>query len=530
MIKRSLNISLTTLLICAGGTVASLASLTALAGSASPVRTAQQLPANSRVVYVNPILGADTPTSGRENFPYRTIAYALEQATDNTVIQLAPGSYTRDTGEVFPLTIPPGVIVRGDEPNNGGTSVIIGSGSLVSPSFAGQNVTIVMLDDSQLRGVTVTNPNSRGTGVWVESTNPTIRNNTFSNSLREGVFVTGTGNPTIESNVFIQNDANGISVVRQSSGKIRNNEFQNTGFAIAVGDTSTPLIEGNQIVENVDGVVASNRARPILRRNVIRNNSRDGVVAIAEAMPNLGTADDPGENIIVNNGRYAINNSTRNNVLLAVGNQVDSEQIAGEVEFVARVVGFPDVQGHWAQEYIEALASRGIIGGFPDGTFRPNDPVTRAQFAAIVTKAFEAEPKRPLINFVDVSQSFWAYRAIREAYRSEFMSGYPGQMFRPDEQIPRVQVLVSLASGLGFDEGNANALNKYSDSGLIPDWAKASVAAATERSIVVNYPDINQLSPNEVATRADVAAFVYQALVSTGEAEAISSPYAVTYP
>ncbi len=492
--------------------------------------TTSQIPVNARVIHVNPVLGLDSPTSGRESMPYRTIAYALGQANENTVVQLAPGSYTRDTGEVFPLVLPRGVIVRGDERNQGQTVAILGSGSFLSPTFAGQNVTIVMQADSELRGVLVTNPNSRGTAVWVESTNPTIRNSTFTNSLREGVFVTGTGNPTIENNVFYQNDANGISVVRQSTGRVRNNLFQETGFAIAVGDSAMPLIEGNQVVENVDGIVASNQARPVIRRNVIRNNSRDGVVAIAQAQPDLGTADSAGENIIVNNGRYDVNNSTRSLTMLAVGNQIDPERISGEVEFVARVIGFPDVQGHWAQSYIEALAARDVLGGFPDGTFRPNDPVTRAQFAAIVTKAFASTPKRAASDFVDVNRSFWGYEAIQTAYRGDFLSGYPGQIFRPDQQIPRVQVLVSLASGLGFSAGDPTALGKYLDAAMIPSWAAGAVAAATERSIVVNYPDIGQLQPNLEASRAEVAAFVYQALVSAEQAEAIASPYVVTYP
>lgn len=165
----------------------------------SPSPSTAQIPVNARVIYVNPVLGLDSPTSGRQSMPFRTIGYALEQADENTVVQLAPGSYTRETGEVFPITVPPGVILRGDEQNQGQTVAIIGSGNFLSPTFAGQNVTILMLEESQLRGVLVTNPNSRGTAVWVESTDPIIRNSTFTNSLREGIFVTGTGNPTIEN-------------------------------------------------------------------------------------------------------------------------------------------------------------------------------------------------------------------------------------------------------------------------------------------------------------------------------------------
>ena len=404
-----------------------------------PSLTAQQIPVNARVIHVNPTLGSDTGGNGGERTPYQSITHALRQAGDNTVIQLAPGSYTQDTGEQFPLTLTPGVILRGDEANQGSTVLLIGGGTIISPTFSRQNVTIAALENSQIRGLTITNPYTRGTGVWVESSDPVIRNNTFTRSLRDGVFVTGTGNPVIENNLFQDNDGNGIAVAKDSTGTIQNNTFIDTGFAIAVSQNAAPLIEDNSIRENVDGIVVSNDARPILRGNVIQDNQRDGVVAIANANPDLGTGDSPGENLISNNGRYAVYNATRSNTLWAVGNQIDESDIEGSVEFVARVVatGFPDTQGHWAEDYIAALAAEEIIGGFPDGTYRPNDPVTRAQFAAIVTKAFAPPAERPAISFRDVSRSFWGYGAIQTAYQGAFVAGYPGNIFPTQSANPQ---------------------------------------------------------------------------------------------
>lgn len=190
---------------------------------------------------------------------------------------------------------------------------------------------------------------------------------------------------------------------------------------------------------------------------------------------------------------------------------------------------FSDVSSsYWAYGYIQALASRGVISGFPDGTFRPDAPVTRAQFAAMIRSAFDAPSTRTPINFVDVSSNYWAYSAIREAYTTGFLSGYPGNVFNPEQNIPRVQVLVSLANGLDYTASNVQTtLNYYTDASGIPDYARSSVAAATEEEIVVNYPTLTRLNPNRNATRAEVAAFIYQALVSAGEASAINSPYVV---
>ncbi|MER3432376.1 MAG: S-layer protein [Leptolyngbya sp. ERB_1_1] len=192
---------------------------------------------------------------------------------------------------------------------------------------------------------------------------------------------------------------------------------------------------------------------------------------------------------------------------------------------------FSDVASdNWASPFIQALASRNIISGFPDGTFRPNDPVTRAQYAAIVLKAFPNAPRvNNPVNFSDVPSNYWAAQAIQNAYATGFLAGFPGGTFRPNDNIPRAQALVSLSNGLKFTATQPvdSVLQVFTDASSIPGYARNSIAAATERRLVVNYPDVSLLNPNQTATRADVAAFVYQALVSTGQVAAIQSPYIV---
>mgnify|MGYP002777183549 CR=1 FL=1 len=188
---------------------------------------------------------------------------------------------------------------------------------------------------------------------------------------------------------------------------------------------------------------------------------------------------------------------------------------------------FRDTQTHWARDYIDALAARQIISGFAeDGTFRPEDPVTRVQFAAIVNKAFASAPNnRSAASFKDIAPQFWGFQPIQAAYQKGFLSGYPDNTFKPNQQIPRVQVLVALASGMQLPAIEATNLSLYQDASQIPGWATGPVAAATDKQIVVNYPNVKQLNPNREATRAEVAAFVYQALVAMGELPAIPSPY-----
>ena len=148
----------------------------------------------------------------------------------------------------------------------------------------------------------------------------------------------------------------------------------------------------------------------------------------------------------------------------------------------------------------------------------------------MVRQAFRQSPKRPAISFTDVSQSYWAIAAIQEAYTTGFMSGYPEGNFLPDANISRAEVLVSLANGLGYSANNSvnSTLQTYNDANAIQDWARPSIAAATEKQIVVDYPNVQSLNPNRQATRAEVAAFIYQALASSGNVSAISSPYIVS--
>jgi hypothetical protein len=191
---------------------------------------------------------------------------------------------------------------------------------------------------------------------------------------------------------------------------------------------------------------------------------------------------------------------------------------------------FTDVStNYWANGFIQELATRQIITGFPDGSFKPDEPVTRAQFAAMLRTAFNRSAVRNAVNFTDVPSDYWASAAIRDAYTKGFMSGYPENDFRPGEFIPRAQVLVALTSGLGYTPSSnaATTLQVFNDANSIPDWARNSIAAATEKRIVVNYPNAQFLNPTRPATRSEVAALIYQAMVSTGNVSAVTSPYIV---
>jgi S-layer homology domain len=223
------------------------------------------------------------------------------------------------------------------------------------------------------------------------------------------------------------------------------------------------------------------------------------------------------------------NRTVRISTLLMVGTSIATA--AAPNLFLSRAnaqsVSFNDVPSDfWARPFIEKLAEEEIIAGFPDGSFKPKQAVTRAQFAAIVRKAFSRSAAvRNSRTFSDVATKYWAATSIDRAYTTGFLSGYPDGTFLPEQQIPKAQALISLASGLKLDPPSnvASALSVYRDASEIPDYAKNGIAAATQKTLVVNYPSVAFLNPTDVATRADVAAFVYQALVNQNKMTALSS-------
>lgn len=532
-LNQSLGAGLTILLLCSAGI-----GFSAQAQQTQTPTNTQVAPQTQTLIYVNPATGQDQTGAGQSaSAPYRTITFALQQAQSGTTIVLAPGNYSTQSGEKFPLTLKPKVSLKGEETNKGETVVITGGGPISSSYFGTQDATILVnysAPDSRISGVTVTNPNKRGTGLWIESTNTLVSSSTFKGSARDGLFVTGSGTPLVENSIFINNVANGASVANEAKGEFRNNLFQNTGFGMSINGTATPQLLSNNFAQNKTGVVVSGSARPVLRQNVFQNNERGvTIIAFSQGQPDLGTQAEPGQNTFQGNTSYAVYNAARESMVSAVGNQLDPGQVAGQVslgETQTAGANFSDTQGTWAAPYIQALAARNIIRGFPNGTFRPNDPVTRAQFAAILAKAFMPTPEKSPTNFKDVSADFWASSVIRNVSSSAFMAGYPDQTFRPSQKIPRVESLVSLASGLKLPSGDSQVLSLYQDQAKIPGYAKPKVAAATQQKIVVNYPTLTQLAPLENASRAEIAAFVYQALVNAGKAEPINSPYVVVPP
>jgi len=295
----------------------------------------QRTSLSQRQVFVNPNV-ADTKGNGSNTAPFKTITAALQMAPPNSTIILANGTYNTASGETFPLKLKPGVTVQGEARSRGSKIVITGGDTFFSPTSTRQNITILGANKATLTGVTVTNPNPRGYGLWIESSSPIVIGNTFTSSKHDGISITGNSAPTIRSNYFIKNGANGITVYGVSRPEIRANLFENTGFGINIAQKAAPLLVANHIKLNRSGIVVQAFARPILRTNLIEANQEDGLVAIASSLPDLGIQGQPGGNVFRQNGRYDINSTSRQ-VISALGNTLNHAQTVGNIDLSGNV-------------------------------------------------------------------------------------------------------------------------------------------------------------------------------------------------
>jgi parallel beta-helix repeat protein len=288
-------------------------------------------PVNLPTVYVHPQTGSDQTGDGSSDRPFRTITHALKHQRGQTLIQLAEGTYT---DEQFPLVISRQTIVQGNPSNRGAEIILRGGGNFRSLFLGQQNVAIVLQDQAQLRGVTVTNPNPRGFGVWMERGNPVLTNSILKENTQDGISINGRATGIVSENLVTKNSANGITIDNLSTPEIKGNLIEENGFGISIRQNSAPQILNNQIIRNQDGVVIQAQARPLLRNNQIKNNNRTGIVVLARAIPDLGTANSLGQNTFSGNSEADIFSSSSYPVA-ANGNQFAQQKITGTVDLNA---------------------------------------------------------------------------------------------------------------------------------------------------------------------------------------------------
>ncbi|MGR6836660.1 S-layer homology domain-containing protein [Syntrophomonas erecta] len=178
-----------------------------------------------------------------------------------------------------------------------------------------------------------------------------------------------------------------------------------------------------------------------------------------------------------------------------------------EKDKVTPVTSLKDTTGHWAEANISKLVALGAVSGYPDGSFKPDNTISRAEFATILVKAFNLQPKEGKV-FSDTA-NHWAKDYITTAAGYGIVGGYDADNFGPNDNITREQMAVMIDKAAKL--ANTAPGKSFADGAQISDWAKEAVGRASGKGIISGYPD-NTFKPKATATRAEAVTVVVNAL------------------
>lgn len=161
---------------------------------------------------------------------------------------------------------------------------------------------------------------------------------------------------------------------------------------------------------------------------------------------------------------------------------------------------------------IKPVVEAGLMTRFQNGDFRGEEAISRAELARILVKTFNLEhypPKQAsMVQLEDVSPSYWAYNDIQLVLRNGIMTGYREGRFYPDQRVTRAEAFAIFAQAHGVfqfsDQAIREVLAPYPDAAKIPNWARKSMATALYEGFV-NLKDQNQIDPLSPMTRKDMA-------------------------
>ena len=198
------------------------------------------------------------------------------------------------------------------------------------------------------------------------------------------------------------------------------------------------------------------------------------------------------------------------------------------VAFGADASPVSDIKGHWAEAQISSWIDKGLIKGYDDGSFKPENKITRAEFIALINRTF-GFTEQATISFSDVAPDNWAFAEVAKAVKASYITGYADGTIGAKKPISRQEVAVIVDRLLGPTK-MGKAESTFSDSALIALWAKDAVGAAAAKGILKGYTDDNSFKPSKSITRAEAVITLDRALtVQTTSASTVVYDKAGTY-
>ncbi|HEY9648690.1 MAG TPA: S-layer homology domain-containing protein, partial [Chroococcidiopsis sp.] len=189
-------------------------------------------------------------------------------------------------------------------------------------------------------------------------------------------------------------------------------------------------------------------------------------------------------------------------------------------EYIVTPPQFIDIKGHWAEKRIITLTKLGIVKGFPDDTFKPNQSINRAEFAAILAQAFNPTHRSLQVELSDVPADFWARTAIERVVGSRLIAAAAANQFSPSGNVPRLQAVITLVNALlrkqkALPTPDRTMLSFFTDIDALQPSVQNRIAIAIQLGIVAKSSKNNTtFRPDQVVTRAEVSVMLLQVLAA----------------
>ena len=250
-----------------------------------------------------------------------------------------------------------------------------------------------------------------------------------------------------------------------------------------------PVISVTGVTLNKTALNLVTGASESLVATISPSNATNKDVEWTSSNTNVATVDTTGKVTGVSSGSATITVKTKDGTKVATCNVTVKNPIA-----------INDINKHWAESTITDFISNGYINGYQDNTFRPNNSITRAEFIKIFNKYFGLNKKSGK-TFKDTS-THWAKDEIDIAVTYGVINGYPDNTFKPNEPITREQAAKIISNYKKIEDDNYDKLNKYKDATNVSTWAKNSVEGVLEQGYMNGYSD-NTFRPKNNITRAE---------------------------
>ena len=182
--------------------------------------------------------------------------------------------------------------------------------------------------------------------------------------------------------------------------------------------------------------------------------------------------------------------------------------IASLLPMSVMAASYPDTDGHWAESSIDRWSNAAVVQG-TDGEFRPDLSITRAQIAAIFARLLRLPAASPA-EYHDLTADAWYADAVSRCAAAGILTGYPDGTFRPNDPVTREQACAMLARALGIAEVRRAGLSDFPDAADTGDWAKGYVAAMLNRGILAGLS--GKLAPKAPVTRAQFVTMLDRAI------------------